>query len=143
MNKERLQTFLAAFSIAIIAYAVNKSISLLPELRQQYSDFHYPLENLYLVFFIFSIVILGILLIVKQKSLDHVGMTFLLITSIKMGVSFFIGRPIVSGANQNHVEKINFFVIFILFLIIETVITIRLLNKGNGLDKQNINSTKK
>ncbi|CAM3629264.1 hypothetical protein FSS13T_11520 [Flavobacterium saliperosum S13] len=143
MNKERLQTFLAAFSIAITAYSVNKGISLLPELLQSYNDFRYSLESLYLVFFAFTIVILAILLKVKDKNLDYVGMTFLLITSVKMGLSFFIGRGIVSGTNPNLVEKINFFVIFILFLAIETVITIRLLNKGNGLDKQNINSTKK
>ena len=79
----------------------------------------------------------------KDKNLDYVGMTFLLITSLKMGVSFFIVRPVLADTNQNLVEKINFFVIFILFLAIETIITIRLLNKGNGLDKQNINSIKK
>jgi len=143
MNKERVQTLLLAFAIALVAYIINKSISLLPELKQSYDNFHYSLENLYVVFFVFSFIILIILLIVKDKNLDYVGITFLLITSVKMGGSFFIGRSIVSAANPNRVEKINFFVIFILFLAIETIITIRLLNKGNGLDKQNINSIKK
>lgn len=143
MNKEKVQTLLLAFSLTLIAYISNKSVSLLPEFSASYQKFHYSLENLYGVFFVFTLVILTTLLIVKDKNLDYVGMTFLLITSVKMGVSFFIVRPILAETNQNLVEKINFFVIFILFLAIETIITIRLLNKGNGLDKQNINSIKK
>jgi hypothetical protein len=46
-----------------------------------------------------------------------------------MVVSFFIVRPILNSTTENTIEKANFFFIFILFLAIETLITIRLLNK--------------
>jgi hypothetical protein len=46
-----------------------------------------------------------------------------------MAVSYFIVRPILNSPLENTIEKANFFFIFILFLTIETLITIRLLNK--------------
>lgn len=143
MNKELIKRITVAFSITLIAYLINKAIFFLPEFKHSYEGFHYSLETLYVVFFIFTVVILTVLSIVKEKNLDYVGMTFLLITSVKMGGAFFIGKPIVADSNQNLVEKINFFVIFILFLAIETLITIRLLNKENQMDEQNTNSSKK
>ena len=66
---------------------------------------------------------------VSEKSFDNVGMAFLISTSIKMAISYFILRPILNSPIDNKIEKINFFCIFILFLAIETIITIRLLNK--------------
>lgn len=143
MNKEKLKTILLAVAISFLAYLINKSVSLLPDYSASYDGFHYSLEALYAVFTLFTIIILTILLFVKDKNLDQVGMTFLLITSVKMGICFFIVRPVLIASNENLVEKINFFMIFILFLAIETIITIRLLNKGNELDEQNTNSSKK
>jgi hypothetical protein len=143
MNNEKIKTLLLAFLISAVAYAGNKCVFLLPDLKGSYAGFHYSLEALYGMFFLFTIIILILLLVVKKRSLDYVGMSFLLITSVKMGIAFFIARPILIGVNHNLVEKINFFVIFILFLAIETIITIRLLNKGSESNKQNINSIKK
>jgi len=143
MNNEKFKTILLALLMSVVAYAGNKCVFLMPDLKASYDNFHYSLETLYGIFFFFTIVILTILLLVKKRSLDYVGMSFLLITSVKMGIAFFIARPILAGVNRNLVEKINFFVIFIIFLAIETIITIRLLNKGGESDKQNINSIKK
>ena len=143
MNKEEFKTLLLAFLLSAIAYVCNKCFFLIADFKTSYSSFHYSLEALYGIFFFFTIVILTILLLVKKRSLDYVGMSFLLITSVKMGIAFFIARPIIVGVNRNLVEKINFFVIFIIFLAIETIITIRLLNQGGESDKQNINSIKK
>lgn len=143
MKKEIIKRIILAFSITLIAYFINKAVFFLPELKHSYESFHYTLETLYAVFFVFSAVILTILSVVKEKNLDQVGMTFLLITSVKMGGAFFMGKPILADTNQNLVEKINYFVIFILFLAIETIITIRLLNKEKQLGEQNTNSSKK
>lgn len=143
MNKEKLIPVIQAFVVALLAYMLNKSLGFFPDINTSFSQFHYSLETLYVVFFVFTAIILIALQLVKDKNLDYVGMAFLLITSVKMGLSFFIVRPVLLNDNSNRVEKINFFVIFILFLTIETIITIRLLNKGNGLDKQNVNSIKK
>ena len=61
---------------------------------------------------------------------DNVGMSFLLATSIKMILCFIILRPLLKVSNEiNALDKKNFFVTFILFLIIETMLTIRILGK--------------
>lgn len=91
--------------------------------------FKYSLEALYGFFALFSIVIAITLSIVKEKDLDIVGNTFLLITSAKMVVCYVFGRPIINQENLNNtLEKANFFALFMLFLLFETIFTIYLVN---------------
>lgn len=101
----------------------------LPDLKNEEQKFLISIPVLYLVYFVLSTIIIIIVIKVSNKNFDQVGMTFMILTSIKMGISFFIVRPILSASDENNIEKINFFGVFILFLIIETLITIRLLNK--------------
>ena len=64
-----------------------------------------------------------------EKNMDYVGYIFLLLTSVKIAISYAVLYPILNSGNLNvNVEKINFFVIFALYLTIETVVTIRILN---------------
>lgn len=89
----------------------------------------YSVTSLYIVFFIFSLVIMTLLLFVRAKNLDYVGYTFLIITSAKMGGAYFLFRPILAVTTREvSVEKASFFVVFICFLTIETLLTIRILN---------------
>ena len=91
--------------------------------------FIYSIELLYLFFCIASTLIIGILILVNKKNIDHVGFTFLFLTVAKMGIAFFFMQSILKvKAIHQPTEKINFFVIFILFLAIETVIAVRILN---------------
>ena len=93
------------------------------------ASFYYQNINLYSTFTISSIVIVGILIVIKSKNLDIVGMCFLVLTSIKMVVCYVLVRPILAlSPEEISVQKMNFFGIFILFLAIETIITIRILN---------------
>ena len=101
----------------------------LPDLKNEEQKFLISIPVLYLVYFVLSTIIIIIVIKVSKKNFDQVGMTFMILTSVKMAVSFFIVRPILSKSVENHIEKINFFAVFILFLTIETLITIRLLNK--------------
>lgn len=92
--------------------------------------FEYSLEKLYLFFGIFSTAIIIFLLKVKQKDLDIVGNTFLVITSIKMVACYILARPILENVTQEKsLEKWNFFFLFLVFLMLETVATILLVNK--------------
>lgn len=46
-----------------------------------------------------------------------------------MAIAYLFMKPILSSQSTfSGTEKINFFIIFILFLIIETILTIRMLN---------------
>ncbi|WP_418264480.1 hypothetical protein [Flavobacterium faecale] len=94
------------------------------------STFYYSLGFLYALFFGLSLAVLITLIIVKKKSYEQVGMSFLLASSIKMIVSYVILKPILVKIDENLVlEKMSFFMTFILFLIIDVYITIRILNE--------------
>ena len=128
MNLKKLYPFLILLGIAVVLYAIHKMIFYGFGINQE--SFHYSLETLYLFFFGLSAIILKVLIIIKERSFDNVGMSFLLATSIKMVFCYLILRPILQIHNtENAAEKINFLLMFIVFLTIETLFTIRLVNE--------------
>lgn len=128
MNLKNYKPLVNLPVIAGIAYLLHKFI--LHSLKINVSEFQYSIEVLYFLFFIMSAVIFIVVLKVKEKSFDNVGMSFLLGTSIKMIFCFLILKPILrTTAYDSTIEKVNFFVMFILFLLIETVLTMRILNE--------------
>ena len=80
------------------------------------------------MFFILSLIVLITVTKVSEKNFDNIGMVFMIATSIKMVVAFFLVRPILH-LQDNMIEKINFFVVFIIFLLTETIIVAKILNK--------------
>lgn len=129
MKLQIFKTVILTLSIAVVLFFGNKLILQTESFNQNFKLFSYSLETIYTVLCVFSVIILVTLLIVNSRNKDVVGLTYLLITSIKAGIIFFIFSDIISSSNKNTVERINFFIVFILFLAIETLITIRLLNK--------------
>ena len=88
----------------------------------------YPLSVLYLVFFILSSVIFVVLQLVNKKNKEQLGYSFLLATAIKMAICYLLARPIIAKGEVAATEKVNFFIIFIVYLVIEAYYTARLLN---------------
>ena len=132
MNLKKYQPILEVSFLSVVVYLVHKLFFFLNENTPKFQNFHFPIEIIYGFFFTCSIVILLILIKVKTRNLDYVGHTFLLVTFVKMAVSYAVLWPILHSGNPNmRIEKINFFIIFALFLTIETVVTIRLLNNKN------------
>lgn len=128
MTLKKFSPFLALGGVAFLLYIVHRVIFYGLNINQDL--FHYSLEALYLFFFSLSAVIFIVLLIVKERSFDNVGMSFLLATSIKMIFCYLILRPILQiSEGESPVERINFFILFIVFLTIETLFTIRLVNE--------------
>ena len=128
MSLKKLYPFLILLGIAVVLYAIHKMVFYGFSINQE--SFHYSLEILYLFFFVLSAIIFMILLVVKDRSFDNVGMSFLLATSIKMIICYLILRPLLQTPKGNNPEeRINFFILFILFLTIETLFTIRLVNE--------------
>ncbi len=129
MNLKNFRPLLEILGISVAVYLVHKLFFYLNENNPKFQNFHFPIEYIYGFFFICSVVIVFILIKVKEKNIDNVGYTFLLITCIKMAVSYAVLYPILHSGNLNvKVEKIDFFIIFALFLTIETIVTIRILN---------------
>lgn len=91
--------------------------------------FIYSLELLYCFFFFASVLIIVVLFSVNKKNINNVGYTFLFLTVLKMGIAFFFLQPILkAAATQMSLEKKNFLIIFLIFLTIETVVAIKILN---------------
>ena len=127
MLKKSLKPIGILIAIMLLSYTIHKVV--FETFGINTTAFIYSLEELYGFFTLFSIVIAIILSIVKEKNLDIVGYVFLLITSVKMMVCFFFGRPIIKQQNvDNLFEKWNFFTLFIFFLLLEAIFTIFLLN---------------
>jgi hypothetical protein len=118
-----------SFFVALVLFAIHKSSFLLIAPEKFESSFVYSIELLYAFFFVFTVIILFVLIKINQKNINNVGFSFMFLTSLKMAIAYFFMQPILNSQSiYAGSEKINFFVIFILFLIIETVVTIRILN---------------
>ena len=93
--------------------------------------FRYTIPQLYAFFFLIAFLIVVILVIVKSKNIDSVGNTFMLLTCIKMVLAYILLHPILESTHPNiATEKTNFFFIFAIFLTVETIVSIRLLNQN-------------
>ena len=129
MNFKKYRPILEVLLLSVVVYSVHKLVFFLNEGNPKFQDFHFPIETIYEFFFICSVIIVFILIKVKEKNIDNVGYTFLLVTFIKLGISYAVLSPILHSGNPNvKIEKLNFFVIFALFLTIETIVTARILN---------------
>lgn len=129
MNLKNYKPLISLAFLITVVYILHKIIFYSFNIDD--AAFHYSLEELYMLFSVLSAVVLFVLLKVKERSFDNVGMSFLLSTSIKMVVCYLILRPVLQASGENSgIEKKNFFAMFILFLAMETILTIRILNKN-------------
>jgi len=129
MSLKKYRPILEVVVISIIIFLGHKLIFFLNENHPNLQDFYFPIEVIYGFFFFCSSILMLILVKVKEKNIDNVGYTFLLVTCVKMGLSYLLLSPILNSGNVNlRYEKINFFFIFAFFLALETVVTIRMLN---------------
>ena len=129
MNIKKYGPILEVIFLSILVYLAHKLVFFLNENHPNLQGFHFPIEVVYGFFFFCSLLIILILIKVNEKNIDNVGFTFLLVTFIKMALSYIILSPILNSGNPNvRTEKIDFFIIFALFLTIETIVTVRILN---------------
>lgn len=128
MLLKNYKSVLYLFLITFFTYIIHKGVFYF--LKVNDSNFHYSLEILYLIFSVFATILLIVILKFEKDKFDSIGMFFMLGTFIQMFLSYLILKPILSDKIHNvSVEKINFFVTFILFLLFETLLTVGLLNK--------------
>ena len=120
---------LSTISFALLLYFLNLVMLQSLGFSQALFLYLFSLEQIFMSFGFLAIIVLLVLHIVEKKNKDIVGIVFLIASSIQIGVLYFIFRKVISSANLNTIERINFFVLFFLFLTFETLITIQLLNK--------------
>lgn len=128
MIRECRNVWVKSLLFACVGYGINRLVFAIHEpsfaLAQRY---YWSVESLFFIFGILSLAILSFLIGVKHKNFDQVGMLFLVVTTIKMALAFGFGKEIIYGFSSVQ-EKINFYSIFAFFLVVETVLTIQLLN---------------
>ena len=129
MNLKKYQSLLEVLLVSAAAFFMHQLFFWCFRNDQKTSELYYSLLELYGFFLGCSLGILFLLILVKSKSIDNVGYTFLLLTCIKMAIAYAFLTPVLKIEDQNGTfEKSNFFVVFALFLAIETMATIRILN---------------
>ena len=115
--------------ISIPIFIIHYFIFEFTSLQEKKEAFYYSISFLYLLFFILSKISLFIISKVAQKNFDATGMAFMLITTLKTIIAFLFAKPILDNSFSSNIEKANYFFIFIFFLTIETIISIKILNK--------------
>jgi hypothetical protein len=129
MNFKKFQPVLEVLILSSVVYLIHKLVFFLNDDNPKLQGFNFSIETIYEFFFTCSVIIVFILIIVNEKNIDNVGYTFLLVTCVKMAVSYAVLSPILHSGNPNlSIEKLNFFLVFALFLTIETIVTARILN---------------
>lgn len=129
MNLKKYNLLFKIISAASIGLIIHKTASHFIIPKEFEDNFVYGTPLLYLLFALLSIIIVFSLMKVKEVAIDYVGYAFLAFTSVKMVIAYAFLRPIIhTDLPKTPTEKMNFFIVFIYFLAIETILTIRILN---------------
>lgn len=129
MNLKKYNLLFAVFIAGALGLIAHKTISYFIIPKEFEDSFIYSTPLLYFMFAILSAIIVSLLMKVKQTAVDSVGYAFLAMTTVKMVIAYALLRPIIHiHLPKTPTEKMNFFVVFIYFLAIETILTIRILN---------------
>jgi hypothetical protein len=130
MAKKYSPIFLVILSV-ILLFAIHKSIVHFSGWNDIYSTFHYSLEQLYLAFGLASLLIIFILIKVKERNFDQIGMAFMVLITVKMATFYFVFKPVISNRTDDaQWERTNFIILFMAFLILETLISAKILKSS-------------
>ncbi len=132
MNKNKYAPLLSVTVIAPFLALINYLVLqfLLP--HAIYKAFYYSIFVFYGFFALTTALLLAILIKLNDKKADQIGYFFLIGTTIKMGLSYAVMLPVLNQENiNNNPEKFNFFIVFIIFLLIEVVFTYKLLESND------------
>ena len=129
MNLKKYTSVFAVVIAALLGLIVHKTVSHFIIPTEFEDNFVYSIPTLYVLFGMFSLVIVSLLTKVKEVAINYVGYAFLAFTTLKMAIAYGFLRSIINtNLPKTPTEKMNFFVVFIYFLAIETILTIRILN---------------
>jgi len=129
MNFKKSIPLLQSVIISLILLLLHKTVFYL-FFADAETNFHFSLFELYAFFIVSSFIIVLVSLIIKRNNINNVGQVFLLSTFIQIVLCFVVYyRPLNTEGAFAKMEKANFLIVFLLFLAIETILTVRLLNK--------------
>lgn len=128
MNLKLLKPIRYVVLFSILAFLLHSYCLSHSAYSGEVAEWHNPLIEIYLFFGVCSVFIVFAFLVISIKDIDNAGNSFLLLTILKMIVAYgYFYSMLTSDAPENH-EKINFFIVFAVFLTVETIISVRILN---------------
>src|SRR5688572_1090228 len=128
MISKSIKTLIAVAGVSVISFAIHKlALHFLFPGRE--ATFYYSLVYLYCFFCLCSLLIIFLLSIIKDRAINSTGSMFLLLTFLKMVPAYALLYPILQSKRpEAQFEQMNFLILFLAFLAIETIFTIRILN---------------
>lgn len=130
MELKSFSPVLKSIAITAVFFGLHKLVFqfFFPETENAY---HFSLLTLYGFFGLCCALITLVSVILKNYSINSVGQVFLLTTFLQILACFAVFyTPINTSGTIIKTEKPNFIIVFLLFLAIETILTVRLLNKN-------------
>lgn len=128
MNLKNNSSILYFLIFSVILYGGHKLLFHFLGTDVDVSQFTYSLEILYAFFTGMGLLILLMGIFVTKDYPDFVGMAFLVATNVNLLFCYIMARPILAKTGGNvKFEKINFFAIFMLFLLVEMFFTAKML----------------
>lgn len=129
MDKGFLATVIKVTVVAVVLFIINTLIYLIPSLGAAAAGFVYPVYTTHIFFYGLCLIILFSLQLISKKIPDNTGYVFLILTSIQVAAGYVYINPVLSKTFDAKIEKVNIFVIFMLYLTLEAYFTTILLNK--------------
>ena len=125
---KKYSPFFLVILCTVLLFFVHKSVVAFSGWNDVFNEFHYALEKLYLVFGLASLLIIFILIKVKERNFDQVGMAFMALITVKMATFYFVFKSVITDrTDEAQWERTNFIILFMTFLIMETLISTQIL----------------
>lgn len=125
---KKISPYLLIFLVSVLLAILNFIIIKVLISESEYQAFYYSIPALYCLFFSVSVLLLMVQKTVQRKNPEQIGYVFLLLSSVKMLLCYGMLYPVLEQTNQVvRMEKINFFIVFIVFLAIDVFVTSGLL----------------
>ena len=129
LNLKKYNSILIVLLLSIVLFVLHKALFFLFGYQNTEKEFCHSLLVLYSFFSVLSIIIMFFIIKIKDKNINSVGNLFVLLTFIEMVFAYILLKPILdTDGKYIAFEKVNFFMIFAIFLTMQTIVTIRILN---------------
>jgi hypothetical protein len=132
MNKQLLKSILLLVILSLIGFVLNKAILYLIFPKENYC---FSLPTYFITFTIIAALLVTILFFIGKRELMYVGYSFLWFTVLQMTICGILVKTILLSISKT--ERINFFIICLYYLAIETFLSIKILNKPQSEDETN------
>ena len=137
MSKLDISTAVRTILGLAIAAGVHYGIFVGMDLQESFEKIGYAIEKLYLLEFLFTILVFGLMVGTKKKLKDNLGYLFLGVIAVRLIVSYLFAKSGLDSTLDTSVFRYNFVIVVLIFLAGDTYIAYRILNNIDHIKKDN------